>query len=338
MILYEPAQAAERIPVIDLSPSFAGDPAACDRVAREIHTACRETGFFYVSRHGLDQHLIDAQFAWAKRFFDLPLEEKLAIHMKKSPTASGYEPIGGQVLDSQDDSAEAAPPDLKEAYYCGFERPDNQPAAVISRGGYADNQWPEALPGFREQMLRYMASVRGLGDHLMVLLARSLDLQPDWFAPFFAVPTSTLRLIKYPPQPADAKANQIGAGAHTDWGGITLLLQDSSGGLEVRNAAGQWIDAMPIPGTIVVNLGDLMGRWTNGIYNSNMHRVKNQRSGGERYSIPFFYGPAGDTVIEPIPGCAEDGRKRLFATCTAEEHTAEMFRRSYGYSHATVDA
>lgn len=336
MIFYEPAQAPERIPVIDLAPSFGGDPAAFERIAREIHTACRETGFFYVSGHGIDPALMGGQFAWAKRLFDLPLEQKLALHMKQSPTASGYEPIGGQVLDSQDDAAEAAPPDLKEAYYCGAERSDGAP--VKGRGYYAENQWPSALPGFRVQMLDYMTAVRQLGDHLLTLLARSLDLPAHWFEPYFTMPGATLRLIKYPPQPADARANQLGAGAHTDWGGITLLLQDASGGLEVRNAAGQWIDALPMPGTFVVNLGDLMARWTNGVYSSNMHRVKN-RSGGERYSVPYFYGPNADAVIEPMPGCVDADRPRKFERCTAEQHTAEMFRRSYGYSTAeSVDA
>jgi isopenicillin N synthase-like dioxygenase len=323
MIFYQPAQAAENIPVIDLSPSLTGDQSGQEAVAREIHKACRETGFFYVSHHGLKQDLIDAQFAWAARFFALPLEEKLALHMKNSPSASGYEPIGGQTLDSQDASADLAPPDLKEGYYCGPE----DGAATL-----AVNQWPAALPGFRDQMLSYATSVRHVADHLMRLLARSLDLPADWFAPFHIRPTMTLRIIKYPPHPADALDNQLGAGAHTDWGGITLLAQDDAGGLEVRNAAGHWIQAPPIPGTLIVNLGDLVARWTNGVYTSNMHRVRNKSSSGARYSMPFFFGPQPDSVIEPIPGTAGADRPRLFPTCTAAEHMDEMFRRSYGFS------
>ena len=324
MIFYEPAQAAENIPVIDLSPSLAGDQSGQEAVAREIHKACRETGFFYVSHHGLAQSLIDAQFAWAARFFALPLDEKLAIHMKNSPSASGYEPIGGQTLDSQDAAADLAPPDLKEGYYCGMEAGANATLAA--------NQWPNALPGFREQMLSYAGAVRQVADHLIRLLARSLDLPGDWFDPFFTKPTVTLRLIKYPPHPEDALANQLGAGAHTDWGGITLLAQDNAGGLEVRNAAGHWIQAPPIPGTLIVNLGDLVSRWTNGVYSSNMHRVRNKSSSFARYSMPFFFGPQPDSVIEPIPGCAGADRPRLFPTCTAAEHMDEMFRRSYGFS------
>ena len=336
MIFYEPPRTPEHIPVIDLSPSLGPDASGRDDVARAIHRACRETGFFYVSHHGLPQSLIDSQFAWAERFFALPLEQKLAIHMKNSPTASGYEPIGGQTLDSQDDSAEMAPPDLKEGYYCGMEAFAGAPPGAAT-ATLAVNQWPQALPGFRLQMLGYSAAVRLVADHLVKLLARSLDLPFGWFDPFFREPTMTLRLIKYPPHPADAMENQLGAGAHTDWGGITLLAQDDAGGLEVRNADGHWIEAPPIPGTIVVNLGDLVARWTNGVYTSNMHRVRNRSSARARYSMPFFYGPQPDSVIEPIPGCAGADRPRLFATCTAAEHMNEMFRRSYGFS-ATADA
>jgi isopenicillin N synthase-like dioxygenase len=336
MIIYTPAQRPKVIPVIDLSGAFSSSPLDRNTVAHAIHKACRETGFFYVSEHRIPQPLIDAQFAWAKRFFDLPLDEKLALDMKRSPTTAGYEPIGGQWLDSQDANAEAAPPDLKESFYCGMELPDDHPWAVQRIRGFGHNQWPaKLLPGFRNQMLAYRTAVSELGDRILSMLALSLELPPDWFAPYFDMPVGTLRIIKYPPQPANAAFNQIGAGAHTDWGGITILAQDGAGGLEVRNQAGDWLEAAPVPGTFVINLGDLMARWTNGIYNSNMHRVKNNRSGRDRYSIPYFYGPRPDAVIEPMPGCVDDEHPRRFAVCTASEHLSEMFRRSYGYPPAT---
>jgi isopenicillin N synthase-like dioxygenase len=279
--------------------------------------------------------LIEAQFAWAKRFFDLPLADKLALDMKKSPTTAGYEPIGRQRLDSQDSAADVAPPDLKESFYCVMELPDDHPLALRLLRGFGHNQWPAALPEFRAQMLVYREAMTVLGNRLLSLLAMSLDLEPDWFTPYFGMPVGTLRLIKYPPQPPAAAANQIGAGAHTDWGGITILAQDDVGGLEVRTAAGNWIEATPLPGTFVINLGDLMARWTNGIYNSNMHRVNNNRSGRDRYSIPFFHGPRPDAVIAPMPGCVDTDRPQHFPICTADEHTREMFQRSYGYAPTT---
>jgi isopenicillin N synthase-like dioxygenase len=335
MIIYAPPLRPKSIPVVDLSGAVGSRPAECSAAAAAIHRACRETGFFYVSNHGIAQALIDAQFTWAERFFDLPSGDKLALDMKKSPTTAGYEPIGGQVLDSQDANAEIAPADLKESFYCAMELPDDHPWAVKKLRGYGHNQWPAQLPGFREQMIAYRAAVSQLGDRLLSLLALSLELPPDWFTPHFDMPMGSVRLIKYPPQPARAATNQIGAGAHTDWGGITILAQDNVGGLEVRNAAGDWIEATPMPGTFVINLGDLMARWTNGIYNSNMHRVNNNISGRDRYSVPYFYSPRPDVVIEPMPGCVIENHPRLFPTCTAAEHLYEMFQRSYGYAAAT---
>jgi isopenicillin N synthase-like dioxygenase len=331
MIIYTSPTVATRIPVIDLSKGFSSDPGSRKRVAAEIHRACRETGFFYVENHGVPQQLVDDQFAWSQRFFRLLNEAKLELYFKKSPATAGYVPPGGQILDSQDAKAEKAPPDLNESFYCGTELPDDHPYAVWRWRSFGYNQWPSALPGFREQMLTWQGEMRRLGDRLLSQLALSLEIPEDWFEPYFDMPTMSLRLLHYPPHPDTARPNQLGAGAHTDWGGITLLLQDSVGGLEVRNASGDWIEAPPIPGTFVINLGDLMARWTNGIYNSNMHRVKNNKSKTDRYSIPFFYSPRPDAVIEPIPTCVDLDHPRRFETCTSAEHIAEMFRRSHGY-------
>jgi isopenicillin N synthase-like dioxygenase len=329
MIIYSLPQQPKSIPVVDLTGAGGATAAQAKSVASAIHRACRETGFFYVANHGVPQPLVDTQFEWAKRLFDLPAEQKRAMHMNRSPSTAGYEPIGGQRLDSQDAGAEVAPPDLKESFYCGMELPDDHPLAQHRLRGFGHNQWPANMPGFREQMLAYRKAMNELGDRLLSLLATSLELPADWFVPFFDMPVAILRLIKYPPHPANAAANQIGAGAHTDWGGVTLLAQDDVGGLEVRNATGDWIQAPPLRGTFVINLGDLMARWTNGIYNSNMHRVKNNSSGRDRYSVPYFYSPRPDALIEPMPGCVTDEYPRRFASCTAAEHMTEMFRRSY---------
>lgn len=339
MIIYTPPKAADKIPVIDLKGSFSDDPAARQQVAWEIHKACRESGFFYVTGHGIPQPLIDAQFDWAKRFFELPIDEKQTINMKKSPSKVGYEPIGAQVLDSQDDKGEKAPFDLKESFQCATELPDDHPLVQRGLRGFGHNQWPAALPGFKMQMLAYQAAVRDLGDRVLRMLALSLDLPENHFEQFYDLPGLGLRILRYPPQPANAAPNQIGAGAHTDWGGITLLAQDDIGGLEVRNADGEWISAKPIPGSFVVNLGDLMARWTNGLYNSNSHRVMNNgvRS-TDRYSIPFFYSPNPTAVIKALPTCVGEDRPAQYGPCTTQEHMDEMFRRSYGYSVTTAAA
>lgn len=332
MIIYTPPKPAEEIPVIDLTGSFSSDLEDRKKVAWNIHKACRETGFFYVINHRFPAKLIEDQFAWSSKFFKLSLEDKLALDMKKSPSKVGYEPIGAQVLDSQDDSGTVAPSDLKESFQCSVEAGPDHPMVKLGMRGFGHNQWPSNLPGFKEHTLSYQAAARDLGDRVLRLIALSLDLDERFFEGVYDYPSLGLRMLNYPPQPEDAAANQLGAGAHTDWGGVTLLAQDEIGGLEVRNAAGDWVAATPVPGSFVVNLGDLMARWTNGVYNSNLHRVMNngvRRT--ERKSIAFFYSPRPTAVIEPLPTCVSPDRPAQFATCTAAEHTDEMFRRSYGY-------
>lgn len=332
MIIYTPPKPADAIPVIDLTASFSPVLAERRQLAWEVHKACRETGFFYVVNHRIPQRLIEDQFAWSARFFQLPLDSKLAIDMKKSPSKVGYEPIGAQVLDSQDDSGDEAPFDLKESFQCALEAGADHPMVKLGMRGFGYNQWPDALPGFKDHTLAYQAAMRDLGDRVLRLIALSLDLDEDYFEAMYDHPGLGLRMLNYPPQPASAKANQIGAGAHTDWGGVTLLAQDDVGGLEVCNAAGDWIAATPVPGSFVVNLGDLMARWTNGVYNSNLHRVMNNGvRKAERKSIAFFYSPRPTATIEPLPTCVGPDRPAQFATCTASEHMDEMFRRSYGY-------
>jgi isopenicillin N synthase-like dioxygenase len=327
MLLYTRPRAAATIPVIHWDDATSEKRAG---IAAAIHRACRETGFFYISNHGIAQDLIDAQFEAAHAFFDLPLDVKMSLHMASSPSTAGYEPMGGQRLDSQDPAAPAGPPDLKESFYSVTDLPDDHPWAKRRIRAFGHNQWPRELPGFREQMLKYHEAISQLGRRLLAAIAVSLQLPETWFVPFYEMPTSTLRLIKYPPQPQTAAFNQIGAGAHTDWGGVTLLAQDDVGGLEVRNTEGEWISARPIPGTFVINLGDLTSRWTNGLYKSNKHRVNNNCSGRARYSIPFFFSPNPEAVIEAIPTCVGSSNPRQFATCTAGEHMQEMFDRSYG--------
>lgn len=330
MVLYTPAAPARFLPVIGLGGDSAG-PAAIDAIAGEIHRACRDTGFFYVTDHGIPDDLIAAQLDWARRFFALPLPAKMALHMNHSRSFAGYEPMAGQSLDS------ASPPDLKEGYYYTADLPEDDPYVIAGIRGYGGNQWPGSIDGFdaigfRRQMQDYYTAIRGLGDGLLRLLARSLQLPADFFEPMYRRPQAVVRLLHYPPHPAEAARNQLGAGAHTDWGGLTLLLQDDAGGLEVMNTAGDWILAPPLPGSFVVNLGDLIQRWSNDLYRSNMHRVLNRGAGTarDRYSVPFFYTPDHDARIECLPGCSDTANPPRHASCTAGEHMMQMFNRSYG--------
>jgi isopenicillin N synthase-like dioxygenase len=282
-------------------------------------------GFLYVADHGVPEDLIATQFAWAARFFALPETAKREVDLLKSNAKRGWESLGAQTLDA------AAQPDRKESFYCGVHYGPEHPNVRAGLNGYGPNQWPEGLPGFQTACEAYIAAVTDLAERLMRDLARSLHLSPDYFDAAMREPMLTLRLCRYPPHPAGAAADVFGAGAHTDWGAITVLAQDDLGGLEVQTADGSWVPARPIPGTFIVNLGDMIPRWTNGLYRSNPHRVINANpSGRDRYSIPFFYSPNYHARIEAVPGTVPPGQTPRFAPCTAGEHLAEMYRKTYG--------
>jgi isopenicillin N synthase-like dioxygenase len=306
------------IPVIDLA---AGDAA----VAAAVRGACETAGFFYIVNHGVPEALVRDQFAWAERFFELPLDAKQAVALSKSAARRGWEGVGSQTLD------EAAKPDLKESYYCGVEYPPEHPYVRAGHDSYGANCWPDGLPGFGAQMTRYIDAVLPLGERLFGHLARSLDLPVDWFCPLIAQPMITLRLVRYPPHPADAPADLFGAGAHTDWGAVTILAQDALGGLDVCLPDGSWVAAPPIAGSFVVNLGDMVPRWTNGRYRSNRHRVRNTMGGGRlRHSIPLFFSPDYTARITCAPTCLAAGETPLYPPCTAGEHLHEMYLKTYG--------
>jgi len=314
----------KHIPVIDIGD--ADTPAGLQRVVRELDAACRSAGFFYLAGHGVPPEFVARQFDWSARFFALPSAQKQALHLSHSPGHRGYEAVGDQRLDP------AMNPDLKESFYCGAEYPDEHPFVRSGYTGYGHNQWPEQLlPGFRAQMLDYIGVMSVLGNRVMSLLAQALQLPADYFAALHTDPMVTLRLLRYPPHPADAQPADIGAGAHTDFGAITLLAQDELGGLEVLNPGGEWIAAAPIAGTFVVNLGDMVPRWTNNRYRSNLHRVINRNSSGRpRFSIPFFYGPRYDARIRCVPTCMPASGAPAWPECSAGEHHLEQYRKSYG--------
>ena len=314
--------AALSIPLVDVSGLFSDDPAARAAVGRAIRAACLDKGFMYVVGHGIDPALRARVLAEAARFFALPEAEKMRVSMKLSPCNRGYEALGGQTLEA------GMPPDRKESFYSGEDLPLTDPRVVAKKFNHGPNQWPADLPGFRETMEAYFDVMQAFGARMMAGLALSLELPEDHFSGFTRDPMSNLRLIHYPPQPANPLPGEKGCGAHTDWGALTLLMQDDAGGLQVWDEAEGWVDAPPVPDSYIVNLGDMIARWTNDRYRSTLHRVVNL-SGRERYSVPFFYSGNPDEPVVCLPNCCSADDPPKYAPTTVEGHLREMYARTY---------
>lgn len=312
------------LPLIDISGLRSHDPVDQHLVAEQLRQACEQRGFFYITGHGIDPTLISSLFAASQRFFDLPMTEKLAVDKKLSRCNRGYEPLRAQTLES------GAPPDLKESFYAGAEVAANDARVLAGRFNTGPNQWPETLPDFRAVMQNYYQAAYGLGATIVRGLALSLGVPVSHFDGYLKEAAATLRLLHYPPQPANPEPGEKGCGEHTDFGGVTLLLQDEAGGLQVWDKdLGSWIDAPPVPGAFVVNIGDLFARWTNDRYVSTLHRVINV-SGRERYSVPFFFTGNPLHKVECIPTCLDDGELPRYPAVTVEQHQIECYRRTYG--------
>jgi isopenicillin N synthase-like dioxygenase len=303
------------LPVIDVSALALPDPIARLKVAARMRRACLDRGFFYITGHGVPAGLIRAVFEGARALFDLPDAAKQAVDKARSPANRGYEPLRGQTLEA------GGAPDLKEGFYLGAEGGTEG----FNRG---PNQWPAELPDFKPVMLDHHRAMTGLAERLLAALALSLDLPERAFEDFCREPIAVLRLLHYPPQPPSDPGQ--GAGAHTDFGALTILLQDETGGLEVYDrATGAWTPAPPLPDALVVNLGDLIARWTNDRYRSTPHRVVN-RSGRRRYSAPFFFSGAPAYAVACLPTCLGPGERPKYPPVTVEAHIKERYRQTYG--------
>lgn len=314
--------AQSSLPVIDIGGLGSSDNLKKAEVAARLRDACLRSGFFYVAGHGVPQALIDEAFACSRAFFDLPEIHKRQVDKVLSSCNRGYEPLRAQVLEAD------APPDLKESFYIGEDLPPDDPRVTAGKFNHGPNQWPDQPAGFRPVMERYFDALQELSAVLMRGLALSLMLPEDYFDDFCRQPMATLRLLHYPPQPANPLPGEKGCGAHTDFGSLTLLAQDDAGGLQVWGEEQGWIHAPPLPGTFVVNLGDLVARWTNDRYRSTLHRVVNT-SGRQRYSIPFFYTGNPDYVVSCLPTCLGPGETARYPAVTTEEHLAQCYRRTY---------
>ncbi len=312
------------IPIIDLAEATEGSVDGRLAVAREIDRACHEVGFFTVVGHEVDDTTIEGLHHEATSFFELPLGDRLAVAMPEPGYPYGYNPIEAEAL-NRSIGGQAAP-DAKETFNIGPIDPPPRPLAMMDdqdeRAVYAPNLWPAALPSLRPAAEQYYRAMSGLSQRLMELFALALDLPGDTFEPMIDRHASALRLAHYPPvDDAGLGDGRFRAGAHTDYGTLTVLWTDGEPGLQVLTDRG-WVDVEPVDGGLIVNLGDLMARWTNDRWRSTMHRVV-PAGAGRRLSIPFFHNANWDARVECIVGRDEPAR---YPPTTAGRHLMDKFR------------
>lgn len=302
------------IPVLDWS-TFSETPGA---FTSDLGQACRGPGFFLLQNHGVSPELIASTFTAGDTFFALPAARKAPLAIGLNPHNRGWAAEGSESLDETSGQI-----DRKEAFNVGFDLAADDPRVLAGEPFRGVNVWPD-LPGFRDTLLAYYEAVRTLGVRLHAAIAADLGLAPDFFDAHFDAPLATLRLLSYPA--ARGTAGEIGAGAHTDYGSITLLMPDGEAGLQVKPRGSDWISVPHVPGAFVVNIGDCLMRWTNDIYASTPHRVL--APARLRRSIAFFLDPNPESIIEALPGTgaaryapissAAYLRARLDATYTPE--------------------
>jgi isopenicillin N synthase-like dioxygenase len=283
------------VPVVDLGPAWSGDAAQRRTLADEIAEVCGRVGFMYISNHRIAPADVEAIFQTAADFHALPLDAKMPSAMSRNPDAQGQGYLPGMMKGTGKTLSE----NTQEAFQ--FRRPlaDNDPDLIAGKPLHGRIPWPQAMPDLKPRMMAYYDKINTLGYEMLKLFEMALGLQEGTLKPYFGKDMNSLRILHYPPQPPEDDGVHLGARAHTDTNAFTILAQDNNGGLEIRNRDNEWVAVPPIENTFVVNVGEVLKVWTDGIFSSTLHRVIN-RSGRERYSIPFFMYPSYDALIKPL--------------------------------------
>ena len=311
------------IPQIDLSPFHQGTEEDKRSVASQIGEACRKIGFFTLIGHGVPLELIEAVFMRNKEFHQLPLEEKEKILISRSEHHRGYHPFSAEATDPN------AKPDLKEAFDMALELSLDDPDVIAGKPFHGPNVWPQNPPHFRKTLEEYYQALLILGEQICRCFALDLGLDEDYFVDKHSKPLAQLRLLHYPEVEMSCYPDQQGAGAHTDYGSVALLAQDSIGGLEVKTREGRWVPVEPVEGALVCNVGHIMEIWTNGLYPATWHRVINH--GKDRYSQVLFYDPNFDCLVEPLKCCVSEERPSNYEPITMGQYLEKTFNKTFVY-------
>jgi len=313
-----------QLPIVDFGGGLS-DPTRHASIAKALDEAFRTVGFCYFVNTGVPQALMDRLFAASKRFHALPPERKAALAINEFHR--GYMAPNTSLIETSS-VAKVTRPNYSESFMHMHEVAADDPRYGSPLNG--PNQWPAELPDFRVDVEAYVEALNTFGTGLLRVIALALDLPPDALEAYFKHPTTFLRLLHYPPQPPTADSETFGSAPHTDYGFLTILMQDMSGGLAVRNTDGTWLQATPIPGSYVVNVGDMLARWTNGRWQSTPHLVRNV-SGGDRYSCPFFFDPDMDATIAALPSCIGPNNPPRFPPVRYGDYLMERLNRNYDY-------
>lgn len=309
-----------KIPIVDLS----GDLSAAgfrERISASICQALEEIGFFGIANHGVPDRVVADAFAASARFFALSLEQKMKT--KINTGHRGYMPMADQ------HRVEASKPNLSESFLIGSDLAPDDPGILEGRPLHGVNQWP-AIDGFREPMTNYYDAMSALGHRMLPLFERALDLPDGFFAAQYRRPMGFIRALHYPPAPEGLPSDQYGAAPHSDFGFITILAQDDVGGLQVQARKGAWIDAPNLPGVFMVNIGDMLMRWTNDRFRSTVHRVFNA-AGRDRYSLPFFFDPQFETEVACLPSCCDADHPAVYPPVVWGDYLTERFDANHAY-------
>jgi isopenicillin N synthase-like dioxygenase len=318
-------EATRAIPLIDVGPVFQGAPGAFETVAQDVRRACETIGFFYLAGHGVPQTVIDGAFAASREFHAIPLDAKLALRINENNI--GYLAVN-QSMQRHSTVHKATRPNCNESFFISHDRAADHPDVLAGRPLRGRNQWPADHASMRAAMVTYFTTLNALGERLLPLLARALGMPADYFARFFQNEAHVnLRFLHYPPQETDDD-EQFGQGPHTDNSFITMLAREDVPGLAVRLPNGAWLAPPVIPGTLLVNLGNIMKRWSNDRFLSTPHGVLND-SGKDRYSIAFFYSPNVDAVIECLPSCVAADDPPRYPRAVYRDLVLEFYNANY---------
>lgn len=312
------------IPIIDVGGLDAGDDTIAV-IAEQVRAACLGSGFFYLSGHGIDGDLLDGVFAANRAFHGRPLEEKLQIKLNR--WHRGYQAFATSTLVSSARFAPATAANQLESFFLRHEVSPDDPGYQVGEL-MGPNQWPDDTE-FRDIVSRYDAATRELGLRLLPVFSLAVGEHGDFFQQFFHAPSTALRLIHYPPTPERRGDGVFGIHPHTDYGFITILAQDETGGLEIQTIDGTWMPAPPIPGALIVNIGDILARWTNEAFNSTPHRVINPSTRHGRYSVGMFFDPDVDADIRCLDQFTGQGRPAKYPPIRYGDYFLERLNNNY---------